>query len=299
MRLGTNFVRVAAAATPAASTDYTPQCGVTRSSECCAQCGVIHPAHMDEYYFWVDVSKEFRPAEQIADWVSQAHLDDAKAGIATPETAWHDAEALPGLLRWESRTIARLNWCRVHNGEFQNPRRSAHGVEISAGTQPDVTFTGRVGDSLLFEIEGGVTPVGHPPTPSPGFRYDIAPDDAVRLPEVVPAAAPEPIGGLVAFPFFAWHAPGAPLVPPERFGTVLAVATHLANNCRYEQALKWLELRWAPLAGDNIWANCDQSPESEGPGTPALSTGTGQCCCPSDPVSDEVAIRRHIVMLYI
>ncbi|MGB1276841.1 MAG: neuraminidase-like domain-containing protein, partial [Nannocystaceae bacterium] len=94
VRLGTNFVRVAAAATPASTTDYTPQCGVTRSSECCAQCGVIHPAHMDEYYFWVDVSKEFRPAEQLADWVSQAHLDDAKAGIATPETAWHDAEAL-------------------------------------------------------------------------------------------------------------------------------------------------------------------------------------------------------------
>ncbi len=334
VRLGTNFVRVAAAATPAATTDYTPQCGVAHTTECCAQCGAVHPAHMDEYYFWVDVSEEYRPVEQIAEWISSQHLADADAGVAIPETAWHDPEALPGLLHWKPRKIARLNWCRVHNGEFQTPRRSAHGVEVNVAANqiPDLTFTGRVGDSLSFDIEGGVTPAGHPAAPPPGFRYDIAPDDAVRLPEVVPAESPKPLGGLAAFPFFAWHTPGAPLVPPERFGTVLAVATHLANHCRYEQALKWLELRWAPLTGNNVWADCDSDfvkPHDSTyerpvrPRDPVGETGdsdsvkphdstyevpvrprdpvgeTGKCCCPSGPVSDEVAIRRHIVMLYI
>ncbi len=67
IRLGKRFVRVAAAAYPPASTELKPrhicghhlgqpkkhpdkdECCVT----CCPECGCEHPAHVDEYWFWL------------------------------------------------------------------------------------------------------------------------------------------------------------------------------------------------------------------------------------------------------
>ena len=45
---------------------------------------------------------------------------------------WHDPTQLPNLLAWQSSRMVRLAWCRVHNGEFKQPRRSYAGVRLFA-----------------------------------------------------------------------------------------------------------------------------------------------------------------------
>ncbi|MEM7719484.1 MAG: neuraminidase-like domain-containing protein, partial [Pseudomonadota bacterium] len=338
VRLGTRFLRVAAAGLPYASATYAPKCNEPDPSICCTSCGRNHPPVMDEYYFWLDVSEEFQPVEQVAEWVPGTDGGDEVDTDALPvdgtgmplvDTVWHDPEALPGALAWVPRKIARLNWCRVHNGEFQPPRRSSEGVLLSENLpagQPDLNFRGRVADSLFFDVQGGDDRVGYPDDPEPGFRYDLAPDAAIPLPELTEAEVPAIPGGLSAFPWFAFTCPGDPILPTSNFAPVLALAQHLATHCRYEDALKWLELEFPPLAGDNIWAACDRParPDPQDPGddpstppgddvpnddpttpvpvpavaAPQPARRPGLCCCPSDPVSDQRAERRLIMMTY-
>lgn len=332
--LGTTFLRVAAAATPPAATAHVPGCDRTPPDACCAACGRSHPALMDEYYFWLEESEIYRPVEQVAEW--GAVPDDVVTGeIGDPKSDWHRPDRLPGLLRWEPRRSAHLHWCRVHNGEFQPRRRSAEGIEVAFGQTPNLVLLGREGDSLNFSVTGGLARVGHPadpdqPFPPPGFRYDIAPDDAVVLPEVVTAPPPDPVGGLSGFPFFGWHAPGAPVLPRRRFAVATATAAQLATLCRHDAARGWLGLLWRPLEGDNRWMDCDPPapPPSGGDtqpgdtvpgddtvpgvtilraeirdGTPGLAAAPRlrprRCCCPSAPVPDSVAERRHLTMRHL
>ena len=95
---------------------------------------------------------------------------------------WHRPDRLPQLLHWQSAPMMHLAWCRLHNGEFQQPRRSFEGVRIQSGATPDLTFVGRAGDSLTFTVQGGQVPPGYSDPSAPGFRYDLAPDAAVVLP---------------------------------------------------------------------------------------------------------------------
>jgi len=336
VRTGRRFLRVAAASLTPASAGYQAKCGAPGPNWCCRDCGRDHPPVMNEYYFWLDVSEEYFHVEQEADWVPGAVLEPGAVmpldGTASPipDTVWHDETTLPAALAWAARRIARLNWCRVHNGEFQHPRRSTEGVLLRAdleADQPDIAFRGRVADSLFFDVEGGEARIGYPADPLPGFRYDIAPDTATPLPELQAAEVPELPGGLPAFPWFAFAEPGAPILPVKGFGIVISVAQHLAANCRYEDALKWLELEFPPLQGDNIWAKCDRvpmavpiPPDDETPPDDNIPPGNnpdrpvpvpvpvllpprhverpGECCCPSAPVSDTRAERRHVMMLY-
>ena len=76
IRLGTRFIRVAAAPYPPASTEFEPrhECrddvlGQAEKHEkkdeccvsCCKECGCEHPAHVDEYWFWLIDAKYFDP----------------------------------------------------------------------------------------------------------------------------------------------------------------------------------------------------------------------------------------------
>jgi hypothetical protein len=172
---------------------------------------------------------------------------------------------------------------------------------------------------------GGRIPIdpslpGYDPTPA-GFRYDLATDSAVVLPLVVAAAAPVNSGfpaPLTAYPFFAYFAPGAHLEPPSLFGVALTVAATLRAHCRQEAALKWYELFFRPLEQDDTWAQC---PPSDIPTTPAETVGDAaipegrspvhvltttragfgidEPCCPSEPVSDDVARNRAVLLHYL
>jgi len=305
VRLGTKFIRVAAAGIPPATTNMEPKCEPSGLSGCCTLCGKTHPALMDEYYFWIEDAGRYDTKEQIAEWGATADDPEAEV-IGDPQTDWHRSDKLPGLLHWESERMVDLHWCRVHNGEFQQPRRSNEGIIVTPGAEPELIFNGRRGDSLNFEVTNGVTPIGFPTSPPPGFRYDLAEDAAIVLPIVVNPHTPKLIGGLAAFPFFAWFDPGVPLLPLSMFSPAITVAGHLRAHCRFEAALKWYELHYNPLLRDNTWIDCqldDGDDSTSNPGTLdgplRLARMNEACCCVSDPVSDSEVKERAILMHYL
>ncbi|MDZ7363649.1 MAG: insecticidal toxin complex protein [candidate division KSB1 bacterium] len=307
VRLGTKFIRVAAAGIPPATTTFAPKCNPSESSACCSVCGKAHPALMDEYYFWIEDTRYYDEQEQVAEWGAIA--EDPNGGIlGDPQTDWHRPDKLPGLLQWNSKPMVHLRWCRVHNGEFQQPRQSYEGVRIAPGTTPQLVFAGRRGDSLRFEITGGEAPIGYAPEPPPGFRYDLATDEAITLPQVAVATAPPLVGGMAAYPYFAWFNPGAPLLPPSLFSPAIAVAGHLRAHCRFEEAVKWYEFVYNPLLNDNTWMICpstggeeDEAPtDPEGiPTEPVVTQRAEECCCASDPVSEAEVKERAILLHYL
>ncbi|WP_395110179.1 neuraminidase-like domain-containing protein [Actinomadura sp. SCN-SB] len=258
VRLGSRFVRVAAAGPPQASARFTTRPD-RRAAACCAECGGDHPAMVDEYYFWlVDARRYTQPDEaQNAAW------------------SWDDPRILPGLLRWDSKPGVRLAWCRVHNGEFGQPRCSADLV-ATTGAPPGLLFHGRRGDSLTFEVMNAVQPVpGHDASVPPGFRYDLPDDQAAPLPPLPHPTDDEDDGGgdaqeepsflgrLAAFPYFAYEAPGAPLTPRRPFAPAVAMAGHLRSHCRFEAALRAYETSFAPLRSDATWSHDGTAPAED------------------------------------
>lgn len=299
VRLGRKFIRVAAAGIPPADTDFSAKCQGHESTACCKECGGTHDALMDEYYFWIEPSEYYKSKEQNADWGKTEEF-----GVSD----WQKEDKLPGLLQWNSDPMVHLRWCRVHNGEFQEPRQSYEGVRVSSLDVADLVLTGRIGDSIQFSVTGGLKPLpeaGYPNTPPPGFRYDMSPDEAIVLPEVTASNAPPLVGGLVAFPYFAFFDPGAPLLPPSMYSPAIAVAGHLRAHCRFEAALKWYELVYQPLKTDNTWQEC--LPETttviiveteNGPVKQEIKV-PGNCCCSSNPVSKEEAKNRAVLLHYL
>ncbi len=270
VRLGTRFVRVAAAAPAPAAAAPVPY--ELASSRCCTDCGREHEPMVDEYYFWLIDSAHYTEVFQDADVV---------VSPSDPRPAWHQPETLPTLLAWDSEPMTHLMWCRLHDGELQPPRRSHEGVRISAGADPTLQFMGRMGDSLRFEVDGGVAPIGYAPTPPPGFRYDLAVDAVTVLPEVaLPPVAPVFVGGLASYPHFAHVPPGAPLVP-SRFSPSVTVAGALRTRCRFEEALAWYEQVFHPLREDAAWCPDDDD---------------GLC---DSVVSDEQARHRAVTLQYL
>lgn len=244
--MGTRFVRVAVAGEPPAITEFAPRPALPDAS-CCVECGRPHPPNVDEYYFWLMDSRHFTEQEQDAAWgtSTDAEAEDVDNFLSD----WHRPEQRPGLLHWASEPMVHLAWCRVHNGEFQQPRRSHEGVRINDGAvaagTPQLRYLGRAADSLYFEVDGGQAPIGFPAPPAPdepepavdapGFRYDMAPDAAVVLPEIA-LAEPENgfAGGLPAYPYMAFFEPGAPLFPASLFSPVLAVAAQSESYRRWQ-----------------------------------------------------------------
>jgi hypothetical protein len=307
VRLGCRFVRVAAAGLPLAK-PFAP-CGSESEGVCCADCGFRHEPEVDEYYFWLLDSRWFE-----ADAVTQ----DADVGVLPPEliSAWHDPERLPGLLEWPSEPTVQLLWSRVHNGEFQQPRRSSEGLPVDAsalafGELPQLDFMGRTVDSLRFEVSGGKVLPGYsdPTDPNadltpPGFRYDLATDSAVVVPLVV--KAPDPVttdfpAPLTAYPFFTYFCPGAPVEPLSSFSVALAVAGALRAHCQFEAALKWLELVFNPLERDDTWAQCwhwERQPLDDGADQPPngeLDRPPPTAPQPDDSEQPPVWVRRATV----
>nr|WP_281720110.1 neuraminidase-like domain-containing protein [Nitrosomonas nitrosa] len=264
VRLGTRFLRVAAAGEPPATSMFmSPEKAV---SDCCAECGRVHPPVMDEYYFWLVNSEYYDPS--VLNPAVPSLYQDADWGVVPPDMTsdWHRGNRLPQLLVWPTRPMVKLAWCRVHNGEFQTPRYTDDGAHVNpGGGEAQLEFIGREGDSLRFRItNAAVIPPGYS-DPSPwGFRYDIAADTAVVLPEVIatpPTPGPFP-ASLPAYPFFVYFKPGAPL-EPSIYSTAMTVAGTLRAHCRYEAALKWYELYFAPGDKDLRWATCRMPPLNE------------------------------------
>ncbi len=276
IRLGARFVRVAAAKYPPASTEFSPphRCehdpnGPERGHKdweccdtCCAECGCEHPARIDEYYFWLIDAKHFNPDDQaVYSGVFDGQQNEYYDQNAQSSTPWHDPAQLASLLEWPPEPMVRLAWCRLHNGEFQQPRRSDWGIPYDpAGGAPDLQFLGRSGDSLYFDV---TNPAGA------GFRCDMITDSAREFEKIVvppspplpppwpPLPAPPwPPATFLPYPYFCYFEPGARLFPWSLYSPAIAVAHALRAHCRFEAALKWYELVYKPLDRDNRWALC-------------------------------------------
>jgi len=296
VRLGAHFLRVAAAGGPPASNDFVPRhegeasrandCSTSPAAAgCCAVCGRRHEAVIDEYYFWLVDSRTFSPDDPARD--ANANWDD-DPGAGDPSTGNKD---LPKLLSWSSRPSVVLMWSRMHDGELMQPRRSTHSLPVNPMQKSwDLVLVGRKADSLYFQVTGAApAPAGYASTPAPGFRYDLATDSAITVPQV----APDPllvssIGGLPSYPYFAYFAPGAPLVPLSMFSESVAVASTLRSHCRFEAALRWYETFYDPLDHDTRW--CWEA-------IPPPQTPLPQIAPPQDPAggTDPVQVLTNAV----
>jgi Tc toxin complex TcA C-terminal TcB-binding domain/Protein of unknown function (DUF2934) len=270
MKLGTRFLRVAAAGVPEAALGFVPHEEDPRSA-CCRQCGHHHPVLVDEYYFWL-VNTQFYSYTDDTD--AQSNSDVTFSGsyqlgfqdsyydpFQQQSAEWNEEDLVPSLLaKWQSGPAVRLAWCRVHNGEFGQPRKSEGYVALA--DKADLTLLGRAADSLYFQVSGSAPmPPGYTgDTSPPGFRYDLPCDEAVTLPQVLapPAAVtPSPYpDGLPCYPFFAYHQPGARLFPASWFAPALLVGDALRTHCRFELALRWYKRAFDPLNQDCAWMHC-------------------------------------------
>ena len=324
IRLGTRFYRIAAAGTPPAASGFEPHKrppGEGECVECCRECGCPHPARVDEYYFWlIDGGIYTPPAPSSAipttapDDYQQGYQDDYYDPSQQQSVFWQDPSQLPQLLEWPPSFTVRLAWCRVHNGEFQQPRRSVQGVLVTDFRTADLVFQGRSDDSLTFSVTNPAPPSPQPgylDPSAPGFRYDLARDSSVVLPLVTlpPASGGPYLGTLPAYPFFVYVSPGKHLFPLSPFAPALAVAWALRSHCRFEAALRWYRLAFDPLSRDCTWIHCEkQSPppsvtgaqlNAAHPASVASPPGTGEGCCDSTDITCAQARHRAIVLLYL
>jgi hypothetical protein len=276
MKMGTHFVRVAAAGIPQAALEFVPHHDEPHGG-CCHECGHDHPILVDEYYFWL-VNTRFYCYTDQSD--AQANDDVSFQGsyqfgfqdsfydqFQQQSAEWNAEDKVPQLLaKWQPNPAVRLAWCRVHNGEFDQLRKSDACVQAAeAASPPDLVFLGRSADSLYFSISDFAVPraPGYADTSPPGFRYDLPRDRAVALPQVIkPPAPPSPspyAGGLLSYLYFAYHEPGARLFPYSWFSPSIAVAEVLRAHCCFELALKWYARAFDPLKRDCTWMICPET----------------------------------------
>ena len=180
---------------------------------------------------------------------------------------------------------------------------------MTPGVVADLTYVGRVADSLVLSVTGGIFPTGYLGTDAPGFRYDLAIDGAIPLPLVVdpPVGASPYAGGLPAYPYFIYVAPGAPLFPGPLYSPALAIACALRTRCRFEAALKWYALVFDPLKSDDAWMDCEpeEPPPNQIPGVPAAEIAvpppdrSTSACCDTTDVTEAVARDRSVLLHYL
>lgn len=283
LRLGVRFIRVAASSLPIAA----PYSGAREDRMDCCQCSTQHPPVIDEYYFWLQEAQRFDPGDAPAPQNADLHKNvpgvsqttdpnnpqiDPRTIQADPTSDWDSPT--PQMLFWKSEPIVYLYWTRVHRGVLQDPRRSTMGIPLVDNDLSNLylDLRGRQFDSLLFNVKQGDS--------STGFRYDIATDTAIVIPEAVaspnPPALPLPTqltDNLAAFPYFLYFDGGAPLVPIHNFGTSMLIASSLRTDCRYQESLNWLRIVYDPLCRANTWMQC---PNSE----PNLQTHSEQISSP-------------------
>ena len=305
IRLGTRFWRIAAAGTPPGAAGFASHAHPSAEDcvSCCGDCGCDHTPHTDEYYFWLIPGAVYTPPTTPApagftsagDY-ENGFQDDFYDPVQQTSTVWQDPTQLPQLLAWPSVPTVRLAWCRVHDGQFGQPRRSHFGVRIDPSSSSDLTFLGRQADSLTFAVSNGISPQGYADTSTPGFRYDIAADNAVVLPLVLaPATPPTFLNTLPAYPYFLFLDPGMTLFPLSPFSPSLTIAAALRANCRFEAALAWYRQAFNPLRQDCTWIDCNQQAAP----APAPRTSVQNACCDATEVSCDQTRTRAIILHYL
>ena len=163
---------------------------------------------MDEYYFWlIDTQVYASPGDSSTSQNGDASFTGSyQFGFQDPyydqfqqqSAEWNDEDQVPPLLaKWQPGPAVRLAWCRVHNGQFGQPRRSEDYVPLTGDQLPDLVFLGRAGTRCTSRSPAPASARLRLPaqdTSPPGFRYDLPSDQAVALPQVLePCARPPPL----------------------------------------------------------------------------------------------------------
>jgi hypothetical protein len=321
IRLGTKFVRVAAAGRPPAASPFEPHIhdGIDNCVTCCTECGCVHPALVDEYYFWLIPAEIYQAPKSVAlsggpgagsasDY-ENGYQDDYYDPVQQQSAVWHDVDKVPRLLDWPAMPAVRLAWCRLHNGEFQQSRQSIEALAVKAGIDGDLLFLGRTADSLSFSVSSGSAAQGHVDPAAPGFRFDLAQDQATVLPALLTPATPPSFlspANLPAYPWMLFVSPGASLFPLSPYSPALAVAQSLRAHCRFEAALAWYRASFNPLAEDCTWIDCHRDGDSRGAGNVGdrrdanlPGHGPSEACCDSTDISCDQARNRSVLLHYL
>ena len=244
IKMGVEFVRLAAASTPPLELySQVPNGPGEREAS----------LNIDEFYFWITPASWFN-GNDVDQNASLGATPPGPASLWDPDFNRSSTDpTLQTLLTWTPEPMVHLNWCRVHFGTFEAPRRSDEGFHSTGlSSAPQLTFSGRLGDSLTFSVVNGAD----------SFRYDIPTDTAVPLlagstnPTTPTTSFPTP---LKAYPFFIYFDSGAPLIPPSNFSTCVTIAGHLRSQGQFEASLKWYEMTFSPLRQDNKWDESSSS----------------------------------------
>ena len=155
MKCGTRFLRVAAAGVPQAALGFVPHLEEPHSVYCC-ECGHDHPVLVDEYYFWLIDTNQYDAQDDSQDSSPDGSGDGFQSSfqfgyqdsyydqVQQQSTEWNDDTVVPQLLaKWQPSPAVRLAWCRLHNCEFGEPRRSDDYVAISEQCRSCVPGPGR------------------------------------------------------------------------------------------------------------------------------------------------------------
>ena len=115
------------------------RCRITRMHRAAAWTALPNPIRCSmNSYFWLvdaaiyDVPTQLGTLAGLAGGSQTANSNglqdgyqDAYYGQSDQQAElWQDPDVLPQLLDWEPVSAVRLAWCRVHDGEFQEPRQS-------------------------------------------------------------------------------------------------------------------------------------------------------------------------------
>jgi hypothetical protein len=256
VRLGTQFIRVAAAGVPPA---FRYNNGDSYGKSYRSTCNLTLEDVVDEYYFWLQDSTYYNDSQ------AQQNADIGSSSAIDPSTDWentNDATTIPQLLFWPTQPLLHLAWTRLRMNRLDPPRRSDEGIPYDpTASTPLLQFTGRVSDSLTFNAFTSDSSSSTPVSLFTGFRYDLATDSVVLTPQTVADTLPQitqPVN-FQSFPTFLYFDAGKPLVPTSSLGISLAMAAAARNNCAFEAALSWCQLAFDPFSRVNTWAQCPKT----------------------------------------
>ena len=90
--------------------------------------------------------------------------DADRYGNADDDSDWENPATFPKLLDWDPRPMVHLHWCRVHNGEFGELRRSSEGVALDRPQPADPAGRPRSNCAAArptrwcSRVDGGIVP---------------------------------------------------------------------------------------------------------------------------------------------
>ena len=243
---------------------------------------------MDEYYFWLVNTQFYAYTDQTdaQDGGDASFTGSYQFGF---QDSYYDASS-SSRRSGTTRTRCRRCW---RSGSRARPSGSPGAACTTASSGSRATSDGYV--AIADDARSGVPGAGRglavlpgqrqrarcPPgtatdTSPPGFRYDLPPDDAVALPQVLapPAPPPRPRTRAGCPPTRSspttTRAPGCsprrgspPRWPwPRRCG----------RDCAFELALRWYRRAFDPLKQDCTWMHCPAT----APTGPRRTTQPGQ-----------------------